>query len=170
MPGRITAIALCTALLAGCGNGDGEGEGDDGSARTPASSQPAAASPTSRPAPTGPPMTREMIYQEALRAFASMSAAASPLDRRRLMAEAAVKVPGWYAHLGLAPPDTRNPQWLTHVVWDTMSEAEYQQTLEQSRALFESHGKPFPLNVTRRQFRKALEDLPKVERESNVPQ
>jgi hypothetical protein len=115
-------------------------------------------------------MTREMVYQEALRALASMSAAASPLDRRRLLAEAAAKVPGWYAHLGLDPPDTRNPQWLTHVLWDTMSEAEYQQTVEQCRPLFERHGKPLPVNVTRRQFREALEDLGKPKKESNVPQ
>ncbi len=161
MPGRIIAIALSAALLAGCGSGDGEGEPNDRSAKTPGSSRPAATTPTSRPAPPGPPMTREMIYQEALRAFASVSAAGSPLDKRRVLDEAAAKLPLWYAHLGLAPPDTRNPQWLTQVVWDTMSEAEYQQTVEQCRALFEKHGKPFPINVTRRQFRKALEDLPK---------
>ena len=164
MSARIISIALCAATLAGCGEGEPERPPERRGGERPSRPAPLPMQATAPAGPgpaTGGPMTPEAVYAEAVEAFAEVAAATSPSARQRVLAEAAERVPRWYAALKLPPPDTSEPEWLTTVLWDTMPAEEYRKAVENAKPLFLEHGRPFPESATRREFMKALAELPK---------
>ncbi len=171
---RLPALALALAAASagaaagGCRKSRPEGQaGRKAPSPRPPASLLAASAEASASKPAGAPLTAEEVYPQAVRCFAEASAAKSPAARRQILAEAAKRVPLWYAHLAVPAPDTTRLDWLTVVLWDTMPEEEYHKALENSRDLFQEYGKPFPAGASRREFMKALEELPKDSKESD---